>query len=655
MLEHLWLIPLLPLLGSLINGLWRRHLSEKAVSLIACGAVGLSFVGAVLACLALHRLPPGQRAVEMVVYQWMTSGDFQAAMGFLLDPLSGVMILVVTGVGFLIHLYSVGYMHGDEGYQRYFAYLNLFVCAMLVLVLGNNFLVLFLGWEGVGLCSYLLIGFWFTRQAAADAGKKAFIVNRIGDFGFMVGVLLIFATFGSVHFAAVFSQAALVLEPGGALATAIALLLFLGATGKSAQIPLYVWLPDAMEGPTPVSALIHAATMVTAGVYMMARCSVLYLLAPGALLAVAIIGVLTAVLAASLAMVQTDIKRVLAYSTISQLGYMFLACGVGAFTAAIFHLVTHAFFKALLFLGAGSVIHALDGEQDMRRMGGLKDHLPVTYLTFLIAALAIAGIFPFAGFFSKDEILWAALTQGNVLFWLLGAVTALMTAFYMFRLVFVVFHGEPPVANATPHAGSGGGGRENKPTSPHLHEAPLPMRVPLIMLAGFSAVAGFIGIPLIDGAHALHAYLEPALTRYALPPALLPHGAHNTRLELLMMLISLALAIGGIVLAMYLYRLNPSLPERLRARFLSLSQLLVRKYYVDELYDRCIVASLMRASRWLWAHVEVEVVDGMVNRLSAMVRQDSVRLSRVQSGFVRHYALSIFLGAVVVIGYLIVR
>jgi NADH-quinone oxidoreductase subunit L len=639
MLQHLWLIPFLPLLGSLINGLWRRHLSERAVSTIACGAVGLAFLYSLLAFAALLSFPPGQRAVEVVVYQWVTSGDFQAAMGFLWDPLSAVMSLVVTGVGLLIHVYSIGYMHGDEGFQRYFAYLNLFVCAMLLLVLGNNFLLMFLGWEGVGLCSYLLIGFWFTRQAAADAGKKAFIVNRIGDFGFTIGVFLIFVAFGSVQFSQVFGQAALVLEPGGALATAIALLLFLGATGKSAQIPLYVWLPDAMEGPTPVSALIHAATMVTAGVYMIARCSVLYLLAPGALLVVAIVGVLTALFAASMALVQTDIKRVLAYSTISQLGYMFLACGVGAFTAAIFHLATHAFFKALLFLGAGSVIHALGGEQDIRSMGGLKEHLPVTYMTFLIAALAIAGIFPFAGFFSKDEILWAALTEGHVLFWLLGAAVALMTAFYMFRLVFVVFHGEARAATATAHP----------------HEAPPTMRVPLMILAGLSTVAGFIGMPIIEGANVLRAFLEPVFTRYPLPPTLLPHAVHDAGLELVMMVVSLALASGGILLAMYLYLIAPSLPERLSARFQGLYQLLVGKYYVDELYDRLVVEPIKGASRWLWAEVDVAVVDGTVNQAGAFVRRDSVWLSRVQSGFVRNYALSIFLGAVVVIGYLIVR
>lgn len=640
MLHNLWLIPLFPLLGSVINGLWRRNLSETSVGYIACGAVGLSFLCSLIACVALFSLPPEGRVVEVVVYQWVTSGDFQASMGFLLDPLSGVMILVVTGVGFLIHIYSIGYMHGDEGIQRYFAYLNLFVFTMLLLVLGNNFLLMFLGWEGVGLCSYLLIGFWFTRQTAADAGKKAFIVNRIGDFGFTIGVFLIFVTFGSLQFSDVFSRAAQQLAPAGAVVTAIALLLFLGATGKSAQIPLYVWLPDAMEGPTPVSALIHAATMVTAGVYMVARCSVLYLMAPAAAVVVIVIGLLTAILAASMALVQTDIKRVLAYSTISQLGYMFVACGVGAFTAGIFHLVTHAFFKALLFLGAGSVMHALNGEQDIRHMGGLKEQLPITYMTFLIASLAIAGVFPFAGFFSKDEILWAALTEGNFLVWLIAAITAVMTSFYMFRLVFLVFHRQPSSTAGVPH---------------HPHEAPVTMRVPLMILAGFSAVAGFIGIPIIEGANLIRAYLEPVFTRYPLPLEVVSHAVHRPGLELVMLLISLALAIGGILLAVYMYLIDTALPERLSARLQPAYRLLLEKYYIDELYDRLVVEPIKRASGWLWEEVDVGVVDGTVNQAGEFVRRDSMWLSRVQSGFVRNYALSIFLGAVVVIGYLIIR
>jgi NADH-quinone oxidoreductase subunit L len=451
---------------------------------------------------------------------------------------------------------------------------------------------------------------------------------------------LIFSTFGSIQFAEVFGRAAQQLVPGGAVATAIALLLFLGATGKSAQIPLYVWLPDAMEGPTPVSALIHAATMVTAGVYMVARCSVLYLLAPGAMVVVLIIGLLTALMAASIALAQTDIKRILAYSTISQLGLMFVACGVGAFTAGIFHLATHACFKALLFLGAGSVMHALNGEQDIRRMGGLKDHMPITYTTFLIASLAIAGVFPFAGFFSKDEILWVALTEGNVLVWLLAAIIAVMTSFYIFRLVFLVFHHEMSASDGIVH---------------HPHEAPSTMRVPLMILAGLSVVAGFIGIPIIEGANLVRTYLEPVFMRYPLPPEAVSQALHSSGLELVMMLISLALALGGILLAMYMYLIDTTLPEHISTQFRGVYRLLVEKYYVDALYDRLVVEPIKRAAAWLWAQVDMGVVDGTVNQAGAFVRQDGAWLSRVQSGFVRNYALSIFLGAVVVLGYLIIR
>jgi NADH-quinone oxidoreductase subunit L len=499
---------------------------------------------------------------------------------------------------------------------------------------------MFFGWEGVGLCSYLLIGFWFGRQAAADAAKKAFIVNRVGDFGFLLGLFLIFATFGSLQFDVVFASAGQLLVPGGAPATAIALLLFLGATGKSAQIPLHVWLPDAMEGPTPVSALIHAATMVTAGVYMVARCSVLYLLAPAALAVVLVVGLLTALMAASIALVQTDIKRILAYSTISQLGLMFVACGVGAFTAGIFHLATHACFKALLFLGAGSVIHALDGEQDIRRMGGLKDHLPITYLTFVVASLAIAGVFPFAGFFSKDEILWAALMQGNFLVWLLATGVAVMTSFYIFRLVFLVFHRQP---------GSSAG------AAPHPHEAPPAMRGPLMVLAGLSVVVGFIGLPIVEGANLMRAYLEPVFMRYSLPSGVFGHTLHQPGLELVMLFVSLALSIAGILLAAYMYLVDTRLPERLSTQFSRFYQVLLGKYYVDELYDRLIIGPIKRGAAWLWLRVDMGIVDGAVNRVGELLRQDSVWLSRVQSGFVRNYALSIFLGAVVVLGYLLMR
>jgi NADH-quinone oxidoreductase subunit L len=450
MMDYVWLIPLFPLLGFVINGFWGKNLSKNVVGTIGSVAVGLSFLVTVAIFLEFLKLPADARHVEKVIYTWIASGSFQAQVAFLIDPLSLIMLLVVSGVSTLIHIYSVSYMHDDPGFYRYFAYLNLFVFAMLTLVGANNFLLMFVGWEGVGLCSYLLIGFFYEKQSASDAGKKAFVVNRIGDFGFLLGIFLIFWTFGTVNFQEVFALAAKY-PVGAGVITAITLFLFLGATGKSAQIPLYTWLPDAMEGPTPVSALIHAATMVTAGVYMVARCSALYSLAPLSLTVVAIVGAATAIFAATIGMAQFDIKRVLAYSTVSQLGYMFLACGVGAYVSGIFHLMTHAFFKALLFLGSGSVMHGLSGELDMRKMGDLKRHMPITYWTFLLATLAIAGIFPFAGFFSKDEILFHSLVDGKIIYWGVATIAAFITAFYMFRAVFMTFHGKSRVDHDVLH------------------------------------------------------------------------------------------------------------------------------------------------------------------------------------------------------------
>ncbi|MGQ9654564.1 MAG: NADH-quinone oxidoreductase subunit L, partial [Thermodesulfobacteriota bacterium] len=430
MIEFIWVVPLCPLVGFLIHGLLGSYVRRDFTGFLASGVIGLGFLISALALQELLMLPPSDRSVEVTVYTWFLSGDLNVPIGFLVDPLSCVMMMVVTGVGCIIHVYSIGYMHGERGFVRYFTYLNLFVFAMLTLVSANNFLLMFVGWEGVGLCSYLLIGYYYEKKSAADAGKKAFVVNRIGDFGFILGMLMIFSVFGTLDFLEVFRRAPRELEVGGLVITAITLLLFVGATGKSAQLPLYTWLPDAMEGPTPVSALIHAATMVTAGVYMVARCNVLYAMAPVSMTVVAVVGALTAIFAASIGLTQFDIKRVLAYSTISQLGYMFLACGVGAWAAGIFHLMTHAFFKALLFMGAGSVMHAMAGELDMRKMGSLRRHMPRTYWTYLVGTLAIAGIFPFAGFFSKDEILFRALTQGNIYYWLIGATAAFMTSFY---------------------------------------------------------------------------------------------------------------------------------------------------------------------------------------------------------------------------------
>src|SRR5688572_12127828 len=488
----LWLIPLLPLVGAVLNGVFGKRLSRGAIGAIAAGSVGLSFAVSLTAFIQMLGIPEESLPIVQNYFVWIQAGAFQANFGYLLDHLSGLMILVVTGVGLLIHVYSIGYMHDDPGFYRFFAYLNLFMFSMLTLVLANNYLLMFVGWEGVGLCSYLLIGFWFKKQSAADAGKKAFIVNRIGDFGFLLAAMLIFWTFKSVDYVQVFSAAAAMpAEQLGMIGTltAICLLMFVGATGKSAQIPLYVWLLDAMEGPTPVSALIHAATMVTAGVYMVARSAVLFDRAPGALLVVAVIGAATALIAASIALVQTDIKKVLAYSTVSQLGYMFLACGAGAYAAGVFHLMTHAFFKALLFLGAGSVIHGMGGIQDISKMGGLRREMPWTFRTFLIGTLAIAGVPGLAGFFSKDMILaatWHSPNFGKIL-WAVGLTVAGMTSFYMFRLLILTFTGKPRYTHHDVH---------------HVHESPTPMLVPLVVLAFFSITAGYVGIPpALTGTH----------------------------------------------------------------------------------------------------------------------------------------------------------
>src|SRR6059036_900238 len=500
----LWLIPVLPLLGAAVNGVFGKRLSKSIISAIAAGSVGLSFLISVREFLVMLSTPESELPILHDYFTWIQAGRFQAQFGFMLDHLSGLMILIVTGVGFLIHVYSAGYMSHEEGFYRYFAYLNLFVFFMLTLVLANNYLLMFVGWEGVGLCSYLLIGFWFTRKSAADAAKKAFVVNRIGDFGFILAIMLIYWTFERIDFAGVFlrleNSGDFAVEPLGSVGvlTAIGLLLFAGAAGKSAQFPLYVWLPDAMEGPTPVSALIHAATMVTAGVYMVARSAALYNHAPGALLVIAVVGAFTAIFAASIGLVQTDIKKVLAYSTVSQLGYMFLACGAGAYAAGVFHLMTHAFFKALLFLAAGSVIHGMSGIQDIGKMGGLRHHMPWTYRTFLIGTVAIAGIPPFAGFFSKDAVLWAAWNYANYgkLLWLAGVVGASFTSFYMFRLLILTFHGTPRYTDEDVH---------------HVHESPNSMLMPLVILAVCSILAGFAGVPpVLGGDNHIQQFLTPA-------------------------------------------------------------------------------------------------------------------------------------------------
>ena len=642
MFNILWLIPALPFFGFLVNGLVGKKVPKGIVSWVACGVVGLAFAAALLAFKDLLALSVEERFVTQTLFTWIPSGDFLVNVGLQLDPLSAVMILVVTGVGFLIHVYSIGYMHSEEGYGRYFAYLNLFTFAMLTLVLADNFLLMFVGWEGVGLCSYLLIGFWYDKPSAANAGRKAFVVNRIGDFGFLLAMMLIFSLFGTLRFDSIFHQAPLALTFGGGMATTITLLLFLGATGKSAQIPLYIWLPDAMEGPTPVSALIHAATMVTAGVYMVARCHVLFLLAPVSLAVVAVIGALTAIFAASIGLVQNDIKRVLAYSTVSQLGYMFLGCGVGAFAAGIFHLMTHAFFKALLFLGSGSVIHALSGEQDIRKMGGIAKKVPLTYATFLVGALAIAGFPGLAGFFSKDEILWKTFcsSQGSNLLWLFGALAALFTAFYMFRLLFLVFHGKSRVE----HEGE-----------LHLHESPPTMLFALVVLAILSIFGGYVGVPKILGGHNLfESFLEPAFTRYFVLESA-TEGLHFLSLEWTLLLASVAIALLGIFLAWVLYLKRAQIPATLTARLPGIYNLILNKYYVDEVYGALFVIPGRKLSEFLYARFDLGIVDGLVNFVGEFVVRAGEGLKRIQTGYVRQYGFAILLSALCVLGYFLLK
>jgi NADH-quinone oxidoreductase subunit L len=640
----LWLIPVLPLFGAALNGLALRRAGPRAVGAVGCGSVGLAFLLAAAAMAGLLRVPAGDRLVQARYFTWIATGDLSASFGLRFDPLSAVMALVVTGVGFLIHVYSVGYMRGDRGYARYFAYLNLFMFAMLLLVLADNFLLLFVGWEGVGLCSYLLIGFWFDRPAAVEAGKKAFLVNRVGDFAFLLGLFLLFREMGTFSFDVVAEHGAVVLGTG--TATIIALLFFAGATGKSAQIPLYVWLPDAMEGPTPVSALIHAATMVTAGVYLVARASALFVLAPAALAVVASIGAVTALFAATIAMVQTDIKRVLAYSTISQIGLMFVGAGVGAFASGIFHLVTHAFFKALLFLGAGSVIHALSGEQDLRRMGGLARRLPRTHAAFLTGALAIAGVAPLAGFFSKDAVLGAAYGSGHRTLWFLGIVTATLTAFYIFRLYILCFRGGEERMDARAKA--------------HLHESPAVMTLPLVVLAVLSATGGFLNIPLVPGAQWLSGFLAPVFggggAGLEEAAARASHAGHAMPvwLESFLMLVSLLAAGAGIGIAFRMYVFYPSWPGLMTARFGALHRLLSNKYYVDEAYTILVIWPVKVVSHLFWKIVDVVVVDGSLVGLGRVVAAGGAVLRRLQSGSVQAYAVLMILGAVVLL-YVLLR
>ena len=627
---HLWLIPLLPFLGFLLNGLLGRRLPKAGVSTIALlfTAAPLAMVTGIALRFSSLTLP----YVERLAVPWIATSAFRADFSFLLDPLTLIMLLVVTGVGFLIHIYSIGYMAHEDGYWRYFAYLNLFMFFMLTLVLAENFLLMFVGWEGVGLASYLLIGFYYLRPSAADAGKKAFILNRVGDFGFLLAMFLMIAHFGSLGYGTVLGTIAQHPEMQGGFLTAIALLLLLGATGKSAQIPLYIWLPDAMEGPTPVSALIHAATMVTAGVYMMVRSHVLFDRSPFALGVVAIIGAATALFAATVGMVQTDIKRVLAYSTISQLGYMFLACGAAAYSAAIFHLVIHAFFKGLLFLAAGSVIHAMGGqEQDMRAMGGLRKTIPITFWTMSAGVFAISGLPPFSGFFSKDAILYQGFlspTAGPIL-WFVGIVTALLTSFYMFRLWYLTFFG----ASRTPDA--------------HPHEGPWSMLTPLVLLGVLSVVGGWIGIPkALGGGDQFAHFLEPVVNTVSV--------SGNGNQERIFSVISVIMAVIGWFVADLLYRRKPGLADRLVERISGIYGLLVNKYWVDQIYTGLIVAPLLFMSRYLlWGAVDRGVINGSGSLAAGGVRGLGALVQRVQSGNIRSYAgwLAVGAAALLLIAY----
>jgi len=651
LLDHLWIILALPLAGAAINGLLGKNWPKSAVNSVAIGSVSLAFLAVAETVREFLQLSANQIPWVKTYFTWMTAGPFRVNFALQIDQLTIVMLLTVSFVGMLIHIYSTGYMAHEGGYYRFFSYLNLFMFFMLTLVLAANIVVMFVGWEGVGLCSYLLIGFWFLKQSAANAGKKAFIVTRIGDFGFTIGILLLFWTFHSVDFGTIFQQAANMASDTMAQAgvlTTICLLLFTGAIGKSAQLPLYVWLPDAMEGPTPVSALIHAATMVTAGVYMVARMHPLFSRSPIAMLAVAIVGAITAFYSATIGLVQTDIKKVLAYSTVSQLGYMFLACGVGAYAAGIFHLMTHAFFKGLLFLCAGSVIHAMGGEQDMRKMGGLRKLIPVTFWSMFIATFAISGVPGFAGFFSKDEILEAAQSgpHANTALWLLGLVAAGLTSFYMFRLIFLTFFGKQQFD-------------EHKV---HVHESPRNMTIPLMILAFLSIFGGWFAAPhLVGGTDHFDSFLHPVFASYEIQH---PAGQEESlagsageeggikpspAMGLLHAVTGPPVIVGliGILIAWWFYIKRPDLPKKLAASMHGLYELLLNKYWVDELYAATIVRPLLWIStNVLWHRVDEGIIDGTVNGSARVARDAGGKFRELQSGNARSYASWVVIGAV---------
>ena len=624
MVQFAWLIPLLPLLGFIIVGVLNKRLNVAMSGGIASAAVLFSFIISAIIFGEVAR--EGSIPERVVLYDWISSGNLSISFSFLIDRLSVIMLMVVTGVGTLIHLYSIGYMSHEQDHPRFFSYLNLFIFFMLLLVLGSNYIVMFVGWEGVGLCSYLLIGFWFKNIDYSNAAKKAFIMNRIGDLGLLLGVFLIYMTFGSVNFNEVFISAAN-LPQNNAAVTAICLLLFVGAMGKSAQIPLYTWLPDAMAGPTPVSALIHAATMVTAGIYMIVRSNVLYALSPDASSIVAFVGITTAFFAATIGLKQNDIKKVLAYSTVSQLGYMFVALGVGAYQTALFHVITHAFFKALLFLGAGSVIHAMSGEQDVRRMGALKKVLPITHLTFLIGTLAIVGLPPFAGFFSKDEILAKVWMYSPIMFVIL-AITSVLTAVYMFRLYWLTFYGEF---------------RGSEHQKNHLHESPVTMTLPLIVLAVLSAVGGFIGMPeLFHAPHFLNEFLSPVIFKSS-------HEEASHTFEILLMSVSVIL-LAIIMYATYSYYVTKKVkPEEDSEELDSFAKLLTNKYYVDEIYAAIITKPLDKLAAFVYKYIDQGLIDKTVNNTGTALNGISGQLRKLQNGNIGAYIFAMVIGIITIL------
>ena len=631
--KYIWLIPILPLAGFLINGIGRNTLSKGVIGFIGSALVLASFA---ISVGVFFEVKAAGHGFNVDLFNWFSAGEVKISFSFLIDQLSAIMLLIITGVGFLIHLYSAGYMHDDAGFGKFFAYLNLFIFFMLLLVMGSNYLIMFIGWEGVGLCSYLLIGFWYTNPDYADAAKKAFIMNRIGDLGFIIAILILIAFFGSTAFADIFPKAA-TKEFAGTPFTVITILLFVGAVGKSAQLPLFTWLPDAMAGPTPVSALIHAATMVTAGVYMIARSNILFTLAPITMHIVAVVGLTTAVIAALIALTQTDIKKVLAYSTVSQLGYMFLGLGVGAYTGAFFHVLTHAFFKALLFLGAGSVIHAVSGEQDMRNMGGLRGKLKITFITMLIGTIAISGIPPFAGFFSKDEIL-AHTYEHSTPMYIIGVITAMFTAFYMFRMLYLTFYGKFRGTHEQEH---------------HIHESPATMTIPLIVLAILSIIGGFIGVPeSLGGHHELAAFLAPVFKGSA--PLLTSHELSKST-EMTLMIISVGAALLAIAYAYVKYVKNAHVPVRDDEERPALVDISYHKFYIDELYDAIIRKPLDALSVFFYKVIDRMGIDGIVNGLGKGSVEASKGLRLLQTGNVGFYIFMMVVGIISILMYMLVK